>query len=173
MLRSAEVMLNTSAGGGKAPFTLVEFCPARAVVVAAGVVVIVLVTVAERVAFCPRLLLAVGAMMAESEVTVEMGSVVETIVIALTSSAGSLVASVILASCTPVSGGRFRTAFDEPTSSPCKKLGKPGANNWRAPNKRMTPIIMTIRVNRGVRSASERRPTTCAESATRAVASSI
>ena len=95
LLRNAEVMLNTSTGGGKAPFMLMEVCSASAVVVT----VIVLVTVVERGDFCPRLLLAVGAITGEIAVMEGMGSVVESTVIDLTSSAGSLVASAIPANC--------------------------------------------------------------------------
>jgi len=95
LLRSAEVMLNTSAGGGKASSTVVGFCSASAVVVA----VIVPVTVADSGLFCPRLLLAVGTITTATAVIDGMGRVVETRVMALTSSAGSFVASAILASC--------------------------------------------------------------------------
>ena len=95
LLRSAEVMLNTSAGGGNAPSTVVGFC----VISAVTVVVTVAVIVADRGTFCPRLLLAVGAITTATAVMDEIGRVGETAVMALTSSTGSFVASARLAGC--------------------------------------------------------------------------
>lgn len=138
------------------------------------------VSVVETTSFWPIALLTVVARpvtgvtgAARVVITVGLWRVVVTGEIALTSAAGSMVALATLATCwlplSPPAAGTGKAL----TRLPDKNPGKGASKRRMAPRNRMMQTIAPISAKRGVNNASERCPTTWADSAMRALASSI